>query len=357
MVGCGARYGCDCTCDPDNCQCVGCNDTCKTTRKSGVPLAPGAAKATVNANHLQKKQKGKRGSSCSAKKDSGGCGKMPAAETAQGLAGGAGAGGGVQHMMNMTTDEVNRHLTAAAFDAFEGQGMAQGAGVSGMAQGSGSGMPHATGGQAQGRGYAVGPDCRRRSEQSEHTFGRAMSGLSALSIDWDNMDGFDVNVDHSAHITNTDVNLGQHAQQQFNAHQFQQHQMAQAQAQAQAHLQAVHRNSLQQNFTQFDEEESGMFSAGIMSGCAMARGGPCNCGPSCACVGCPIHDQGSAGMGMPQQHLQQGGGGFHPHLTDFQSLGMMRQMGNANPAMMAAMQQRMSLQSAGSHPYKRNSLN
>jgi hypothetical protein len=311
----------------------------------------------VNANHLQKKQKGKRGSSCSAKKDSGGCGKMPAAETAQGLAGGAGAGGGVQHMMNMTTDEVNRHLTAAAFDAFEGQGMAQGAGVSGMAQGSGSGMPHATGGQAQGRGYAVGPDCRRRSEQSEHTFGRAMSGLSALSIDWDNMDGFDVNVDHSAHITNTDVNLGQHAQQQFNAHQFQQHQMAQAQAQAQAHLQAVHRNSLQQNFTQFDEEESGMFSAGIMSGCAMARGGPCNCGPSCACVGCPIHDQGSAGMGMPQQHLQQGGGGFHPHLTDFQSLGMMRQMGNANPAMMAAMQQRMSLQSAGSHPYKRNSLN
>jgi len=37
---------------------------------------------------------------------------------------------------------------------------------------------------------------------SENTFGRAMSGLSALSIDWENMEDFDVNVDHSAHINN-----------------------------------------------------------------------------------------------------------------------------------------------------------
>jgi len=37
---------------------------------------------------------------------------------------------------------------------------------------------------------------------SETTFGRAMSGLSALSIDWENMDDFDVNVDHSAGINN-----------------------------------------------------------------------------------------------------------------------------------------------------------
>lgn len=34
------------------------------------------------------------------------------------------------------------------------------------------------------------------------SFGRAMSGLSALSIDWENMEDFDVNVDHSAHINN-----------------------------------------------------------------------------------------------------------------------------------------------------------
>jgi hypothetical protein len=41
---------------------------------------------------------------------------------------------------------------------------------------------------------------KRMSLTSEATFGRAMSGLSALSIDWENMEDFDVNVDHSAHI-------------------------------------------------------------------------------------------------------------------------------------------------------------
>jgi hypothetical protein len=41
---------------------------------------------------------------------------------------------------------------------------------------------------------------------SEVSYGRAMSGLSALSIDWENMDDFDINVDHSAHINNTNSN-------------------------------------------------------------------------------------------------------------------------------------------------------
>ena len=36
-------------------------------------------------------------------------------------------------------------------------------------------------------------------------FGRALSALSALSIDWENMDDFDVEVDHSAHIDNSDM--------------------------------------------------------------------------------------------------------------------------------------------------------
>jgi hypothetical protein len=43
---------------------------------------------------------------------------------------------------------------------------------------------------------------RHMSLTSETTFGRAMSGLSALSIDWENLDDFDVDVDHSAHINN-----------------------------------------------------------------------------------------------------------------------------------------------------------
>jgi len=37
---------------------------------------------------------------------------------------------------------------------------------------------------------------------SETTLGRALSGLSALSIDWENMDDFDSDVDHSAHVNN-----------------------------------------------------------------------------------------------------------------------------------------------------------
>jgi hypothetical protein len=49
---------------------------------------------------------------------------------------------------------------------------------------------------------------RGMSVTSETTFGRAMSGLSALSIDWENLDDFDIEVDHSAHINNTSPSNG-----------------------------------------------------------------------------------------------------------------------------------------------------
>jgi hypothetical protein len=49
---------------------------------------------------------------------------------------------------------------------------------------------------------------RGMSVTSETTFGRAMSGLSALSIDWENLDDFDVEVDHSAHINGNNNNSG-----------------------------------------------------------------------------------------------------------------------------------------------------
>lgn len=54
---------------------------------------------------------------------------------------------------------------------------------------------------------------RQFSLTSETTFGRAMSGLSALSIDWENMDDFDVNVDHSAGINNDVINAQAEGQQ------------------------------------------------------------------------------------------------------------------------------------------------
>jgi hypothetical protein len=47
---------------------------------------------------------------------------------------------------------------------------------------------------------------------SEVSYGRAMSGLSALSIDWENMEDFDISVDHSAHVDNSNNNaLGEAA--------------------------------------------------------------------------------------------------------------------------------------------------
>lgn len=49
---------------------------------------------------------------------------------------------------------------------------------------------------------------RGMSITSETTFGRAMSGLSALSIDWENLDDFDLDVDHSAHINQASPNGG-----------------------------------------------------------------------------------------------------------------------------------------------------
>lgn len=55
---------------------------------------------------------------------------------------------------------------------------------------------------------------RQFSLTSETTFGRAMSGLSALSIDWENMDDFDINVDHSAGINNDIINGQQQGQGQ-----------------------------------------------------------------------------------------------------------------------------------------------
>jgi hypothetical protein len=48
---------------------------------------------------------------------------------------------------------------------------------------------------------------------SETTFGRSMSGLSALSIDWENMDDFDLNVDHSAGINNDIIQQQQKAEE------------------------------------------------------------------------------------------------------------------------------------------------
>jgi len=94
---------------------------------------------------------------------------------------------------------------------------------------------------------------------SSDTFKRAMSGLSALSIDWENLEDFDVDVDHSACINNSAA--------------------------------------------QIEDDLSG-----IVNGCPMLFGGACNCGPTCACAGCPVHDiggtAGESGMSSERQPSQ-----------------------------------------------------
>ena len=57
---------------------------------------------------------------------------------------------------------------------------------------------------------SFGNGLRHMSLTSEATFGRAMSGLSALSIDWENLEDFDVDVDHSAHINNSPGKMQDH---------------------------------------------------------------------------------------------------------------------------------------------------
>jgi len=107
----------------------------------------------------------------------------------------------------------------------------------------------------------------RQSVTSEPGFGRAMSGLSALSIDWENMEDFDVNIDHSSHINNT--NLSEPIAKKSEC--------------------CGGGNSTNNNTaTAVDDDGTAM---GMQNGCAMIRGGDCDCGPTCACVGCPIHDK------------------------------------------------------------------
>jgi len=78
----------------------------------------------------------------------------------------------------------------------------------GFAGGSGHG-PAAAAAAAMSRSslrnpsiLSYGGGLRNMSMASDATFGRAMSGLSALSIDWENLEDFDLEVDHSAHINN-----------------------------------------------------------------------------------------------------------------------------------------------------------
>jgi hypothetical protein len=85
------------------------------------------------------------------------------------------------------------------------------------------------------------------------SFGRAMSGLSALSVDWENMEDFDVTVDHSAHIDYSPA------------------------------ASSISPGGNGGGVAKIPTD-------GIAQNCAMMTGGTCNCGDDCLCDGCPLHN-------------------------------------------------------------------
>jgi len=107
---------------------------------------------------------------------------------------------------------------------------------------------------------------------NETTFGRAMSGLSALSIDWENMEDFDINVDHSAHINNDIIN----SQQQGNQNQNQQQQLLQQQQLMHQQQQQLQQQQQQQQLIHHnlkdDRNGNGLMDNGDMNGYNMQNG-------------------------------------------------------------------------------------
>jgi len=149
IVGCGKRYGGECTCDPENCPCSDCGVGCRSesgVNPAPVPSAAGCCSSKSHGTVVHSQHEHLR------EKDE----------------------------MGMTSEQISKHLTATAIAASSGK--------------AGSVSRSDSINSTLGR--------RRYSTQSENTFGRNLSGLSALSIDWENMDDFDVDVDHSAHINN-----------------------------------------------------------------------------------------------------------------------------------------------------------
>lgn len=204
MAGCGQKYGMACTCGP-GCRCANCSEHCKQNRDSSSQM------------NMQQ-------NSCG----SGGCGTGTGGFNQDfGMMGNSGETSSSNNNRNGNNNNNNNSIDpfgANDLGGMSGFGPTNGGmGGNGMDQNNGQlgmggaedrmGMP-AAGVQMHMRDGGFGRRASRNpsiisfggvrgmSVTSEATFGRAMSGLSALSIDWENLEDFDVNVDHSAHINN-----------------------------------------------------------------------------------------------------------------------------------------------------------
>ena len=214
MAGCGQKYGMPCTCGSD-CRCTTCEGHCGSKkRQQDLQIAeehieaalddPTVARSMMSHVPDMPVSKGPPAESacCSGKSSS---------ELSPGH-----AGVGARHSLLSTSSELS------------------------------SQFPIPMGNSVASRNPSILSlgALRRMSNTSELFLGRAMSGISVLSIDWENMEDFDVNVDHSEHVNN--------------------------------------------NYVHLSHGTAKVPTDGIAQYCNMMTGGECNCGINCVCAGCPV---------------------------------------------------------------------
>jgi len=189
MAGCGLKYGMACTCGP-SCRCANCSEHCKQNRD-----------AAANQNQSNNSTMGYQ-------------------QDFNSMMGGAQAPQVADNQNINGNNNINNYGndTMGGMNGYGGNSGNEQIGLDGLGgveDGFGLAQPqmHMRDG-GFGRRASRNPSIisfggvRGMSVTSEATFGRAMSGLSALSIDWENLEDFDVDIDHSAHINNNAASLG-----------------------------------------------------------------------------------------------------------------------------------------------------
>jgi hypothetical protein len=184
MAGCGQKYGMPCTCGPA-CRCTNCSEHCKQNRADATGRSCHNNSMAVALSQMQNggfndHYGGMMGGpppqiSTTNRNSFGGgdpVGQMHGYGGASGMNGELSPLGGAEDEIGMPHNRVEMPMCGDGRRASRNPSIISFGGVRGM------------------------------SVSSEATFGRAMSGLSALSIDWENLEDFDVTVDHSAHINN-----------------------------------------------------------------------------------------------------------------------------------------------------------
>lgn len=184
MAGCGQKYGMPCTCGPD-CRCANCSDHCKSNQQQVQQLNTmqqhNPHSSSINSQQTQLAGNTSSIMHSNSNKNS----ILEPLEVHEDL----------HEPLNYNDDPVvdddiynpmpMNHMPPPSNNQDQSRDM---------------NPPNQ---RVQRRSILSFPG-RQMSITSENTFGRAMSGLSALSIDWENMEDFDVNVDHSAHINGSD---------------------------------------------------------------------------------------------------------------------------------------------------------